>query len=302
MKQKKLTGKTFGYWTVQDCHIDVNNKRKWLCKCRCGTMRYVYEHNLLSGKSGSCGCLSVKLARERIVDLTGQTFGRLKVIRRAPENWHGRVSWVCACECGNECIVRGHELQQKKTKSCGCLQREPTTAVDLRDQSFGRLTALYPTDRRDHKGSVIWHCSCGCGGETEVSQDRLVGGNTQSCGCLKKETQASLPNTLHYLDGTCIEFLEKRKHRNDNTSGHTGVYLLKNGRYRAVIGFKGKRYNLGTYDTFEEAVEAREYAEDILHGAFVALYYRWMENDCSAEENPLQQFSPGLRIVAGQAG
>jgi len=302
MKQKKLTGKTFGYWMVQDCYIYAKNKRKWLCKCRCGTVRYVYEHNLLSGKSGSCGCLSAELARERIVDLTGQTFGRLKVIRRAPESRHGRVSWVCACECGNECIVTGHELQQEKTKSCGCLQREPTTTVDLRDQSFGRLTALYPTDRRDHKGSVIWHCSCGCGGETEVSQDRLVGGNTQSCGCLKKEIQANLPNTLHYLDGTCIEFLEKRKHRIDNTSGHTGVHCLKNGRYRAVIGFKGKRYNLGTYDTFEEAVEAREYAEDILHGAFVALYYRWMENDCPADENPLLQFSPGLRIVAGQAG
>jgi len=302
MTQKNLTGKTFEYWTVQDRYVYEKNRRNWLCKCRCGTVKYVNENNLLAGKSKSCGCLSAELAKERITDLTGQTFERLKVIRRAPENRHGRVSWVCECKCGNECIVTGHELQQKKTKSCGCLQRETTTTVDLRDQPFGRLTALYPTDRRDYKGSVIWHCSCKCGGETEVSQDRLVGGNTQSCGCLKKEIQANLPNTLHYLDGTCIEFLEKRKHRIDNTSGHTGVYLLKNGRYRANIGFKRKRYNLGTHTTFEAAVKAREYAEGILHGAFVELYYRWIENDCPAEENPLLQFSPGPRIVACQAG
>lgn len=304
MKQKtartSLAGKTFDYWIVQDDCIYENNLRKWLCECRCGTVRYVNEQNLLSGKSKSCGCLSAELSKERIVDLTGQTFGRLKVIRRAPENRHGRVSWICECKCGNECIVTGHELQQKKTKSCGCLLREPTTTVDLTNQPFGRLTALYPTDRRDYKGSVIWYCSCGCGGETEVSQDRLVGGNTQSCGCLKKEAQANLPNTLHYLDGTCIEFL-KRKQRIDNTSGHTGVYRLKNGRYRAAIGFKRGRFHLGTYDTFEEAVKVREYAEDILHVAFVEQYDQWQAGNIRIKENetPKPERPVLIALIAG---
>jgi len=98
--------------------------------------------------------------------------------------------------------------------------------------------------------------------------------NTKSCGCLKKEAQANLPQTLHHIDGTCIEFL-KRKQRSDNTSGHTGVYKMKNGRYRTGIGFKGKRYSLGIYDTFAEAVKAREYAEDVLHKAFIKEYNQW---------------------------
>ena len=164
MKRINLAGQTFGYWKVQDNYIYENSQEKWLCECRCGTVRYVNEQNLLTGKSTSCGCLSAALARDRIHDLSGKTFGFLKVKERADENQHGRVSWVCECRrCGNTCVVTGHELQQGKTRSCGCLKKEPTTTVDLRDQPFGRLTALYPTDKRDYKGSVIWHCSCECG-------------------------------------------------------------------------------------------------------------------------------------------
>lgn len=273
-----LAGKTFDYWKVQDDFIIENNRRKWLCECRCGTLRYVNEQNLISKKSRSCGCLSVERTKERIIDLTGQEFGFLKVLSRAPESRHGRVCWICLCQqCGNECIVTGHELRQKKTKSCGCLKKIKTTAVDLTDQTFGRLIARYPTEKRDRKGSVIWHCTCACGGEIDVSQDCLKQKRTKSCGCLKKEAQANLPGTLHYINGTCVEFL-KRKRRCDNSSGHTGVYLEKDGRYRAAIGFKKKRYNLGIFDTFEAAVEAREKAEDAMHKAFLDQYDRWMKN------------------------
>lgn len=299
--RNSLAGATFEYWEVQDSYITTNNKRKWLCKCRCGTVRYVSENNLISGKSKSCGCLSAGLKKERCKDLSGQIFGWLKVVERAPENRHGRVSWICECKCGTKCIVTGHELQQKKTKSCGCLRKVQTRAADLSNQPFGRLTALYPTGKRDHKGSVIWHCSCECGGEIDVPQDRLTGHNTKSCGCLKEEHQASIADTLHFIDGTCVEFL-KRKQRSDNTSGHAGVYQTKNGKYRAGIGFKGKRYYLGTYDTFEEAVTVREYAVKVLHDAFVKQYDEWTKgtglNPDQTEENPPLQFSPDARIVA----
>lgn len=275
MKREALAGRTFGFWEVQNEYIRENNRVKWLCKCRCGTKRYIDAGNLASGKSRSCGCLSRELSKMRIKDLTGQTFGFLKVIRHSSENRRDRVCWVCEClRCGNECVVTGHELQQGKTKSCGCLKKESAaTAVDLTGRRFGRLTARHPIVKRDPKGSIIWHCSCKCGGETDVPQDRLVSGNTKSCGCLKREVAENLPATLHYIDGTCIEFLE-RKQRVDNTSGHTGVYKKKNGRYSAGIGFKKKRYSLGTYDTFAEAVRVREYAEDILHRAFIEQYRR----------------------------
>ncbi len=68
----------------------------------------------------------------------------------------------------------------------------------------------------------------------------LLHGNYRSCGCLRQEIWKELPGQLHMVDGTCVEMLEKRKHRSDNTSGFRGVYQLRNGKYRATIGFQGE--------------------------------------------------------------
>jgi len=40
----------------------------------------------------------------------------------------------------------------------------------------------------------------------------------------------------------------------------------------------------GTYPTFEEAVKAREYAEDILHKAFIDEYNQWTVKEISEYE------------------
>ena len=79
------------------------------------------------------------------------------------------------------------------------------------------------------------------------------------------------------------EWLEKRKHRSDNTSGLRGVSRMKNGHYRVSIGFKGQRYHLGTYASFQDAAAARLEAEEQIHGGFVAAYRRWQER---AKEDP----------------
>lgn len=149
---------------------------------------------------------------------------------------------------------------------------------DITGQKFGRLTALHPTEKRDHKGSVIWLCSCECGNETEVSQDSLARGNCKSCGCRKREMQQKTYLLLHRMDGTCVEWLEKRKSRKDNTSGFRGVCRTRDGRYRVLIGFKKKRFYVGIYRTYAEAVQARMEAEELIHNGFVRSYYRWEEH------------------------
>lgn len=58
------------------------------------------------------------------IDLTGQPFGRLIVIREYGRDAHGNVLWLCRCECGNEIIVRGDSLRNEHTTSCGCYNRE----------------------------------------------------------------------------------------------------------------------------------------------------------------------------------
>lgn len=57
-------------------------------------------------------------------DLTGQQFGRLTAVERLPP--HGKNSalmWACKCECGGSAIVRGTDLTNGHTMSCGCYRK-----------------------------------------------------------------------------------------------------------------------------------------------------------------------------------
>lgn len=55
----------------------------------------------------------------RLIDLTGQKFGRLTVLER-DLNRKG-VYWICRCDCGNVKSILGQHLKSKHTQSCGCL-------------------------------------------------------------------------------------------------------------------------------------------------------------------------------------
>lgn len=61
-------------------------------------------------------------------DLTGQTFGRLKVIERAAPDGTKRTMWKCSCKCGNTVVVRSPDLLREKTTSCGCFRKEQLVA------------------------------------------------------------------------------------------------------------------------------------------------------------------------------
>lgn len=55
-KESSLRGEKFGRWTViGDAFVIERKERKWLCRCDCGTERYVLERGLLYGGSRSCG-------------------------------------------------------------------------------------------------------------------------------------------------------------------------------------------------------------------------------------------------------
>lgn len=268
----ELEGQRFGHLTVLK-RLDERENRyiMWLCRCDCGNEIKVNTRRLVRGTVDNCGCILEKTARRGPVaeDLTGQRFGKLVAVRRI-RSQNGRTRWECRCDCGNIHIVTAHALKAGKCTSCGCSRYEKGRGVtDISGQKFGRLTALYHTDKRSKKGSVFWHCRCDCGNEVEVTEDGLLHGNYKSCGCLRQEIWKELPGQLHMVDGTCVEMLEKRKHRSDNTSGFRGIYHMNNGKYRATIGFKGKRFYIGTFKNYEDAVQARLEAENTIHGGFV---------------------------------
>lgn len=59
-------------------------------------------------------------------DLSGQRFGRLVVLERAPNDGR-RTMFRCICDCGNEVIVRAENLKSGNTRSCGCYQKDHPT-------------------------------------------------------------------------------------------------------------------------------------------------------------------------------
>lgn len=64
--------------------------------------------------------------------------------------------------------------------------------VDLTEQRFNRLTALYQI-----AGSrpTSWRCKCDCGAEINVQSFQLRNGRTKSCGCFRRERGAVLLKT-----------------------------------------------------------------------------------------------------------
>lgn len=64
-----------------------------------------------------------------LIDLTGETFGRLTVIERAANDKRNHARWRCQCVCGNETVVAGYSLRSGATVSCGCYGNERRTAA-----------------------------------------------------------------------------------------------------------------------------------------------------------------------------
>lgn len=138
------------------------------------------------------------------IDLTGQRFGRLTVIRY-DHSEHDGAHWLCKCDCGTEKVIAGYLLRNGATKSCGCLKSDASRAAiekaravlkarprnDLTGQRFGRLVVLGLADVPDRKGFIFWRVRCDCGTEKAVMQNNLVSGRTKSCGCLSNELRSA---------------------------------------------------------------------------------------------------------------
>ena len=75
------------------------------------------------------------------LELAGQRFGRLLVLYECGRSKNGSVLWKCRCDCGNECVVRGAQLKNQHTQSCGCLQRD-------RIRERNTIHGLYTNHRR----------------------------------------------------------------------------------------------------------------------------------------------------------
>lgn len=275
-KLYKEIGQIYGQLRVVDIYKDEKEQIKCECVCRCGGVSEVYISNLKAGRTKSCGCLE-EANRRKFLDLSGRVFDDLRVVKKTELRKDNCVVWQCICEkCGDVSYRIAKDLKRGYRTHCKCtpVKRKTATFRDLSNQKFHRLTAQYPTSERNKKGSVMWHCRCSCGNEIDVSEDELVHGSRYSCGCRKIEVEKEFGKRKQLIDGTCIESLN-RKIRRDNSTGCTGVFKKKNGKYGVILGFKGKKYNLGDFEALEDAVMVREKGHQLVHIGFINAYQEW---------------------------
>lgn len=125
----------------------------------------------------------------KFIDLTGQRFGNLLVVKRSDDHIEpsGKkvTMWECLCDCGSGCVVSGKNLRAGICKSCGCLHKH-----NLTGKVFGNLTVIKEGENKKYPNgqeTTTWICKCSCGKIVNVETKSLISGNTKSCGCFRKE-------------------------------------------------------------------------------------------------------------------
>ena len=237
-KFQDLSGQKFNRLTVIRRDESVLNKVSWICKCECGNEISVTTSHLKCGHTQSCGCLQKEKAREaNFLDLTGQRFGRLTVIKEADKYISPQglkfVQWLCKCDCGNDTIVLATNLKKGTTKSCGCYsieQAKKRLFKDLTGQKFGRLTAIKPIENHTNSNGksmmTKWLCRCDCGNECNVQSGNLLSGHTLSCGCYNKE-QASKRSLINLVGQRFGRLTVLERVENEITSSGNSVVMWR---------------------------------------------------------------------------
>ena len=123
---KNEIGNKYGYLTVINEAPHINGRAYWMCRCECGNTVVVSGGSLRSGNTQSCGCYQKQRISEAFLkNEIGNKYGRLLVIDRAESikysDGHVYSQWKCLCDCGNIVIVKGINLRNGSTLSCGCL-------------------------------------------------------------------------------------------------------------------------------------------------------------------------------------
>lgn len=126
----RIVGQQFGKLLVL-CETSERSQRGevlYECQCLCGKLKLTTKRRLLDKRVISCGCAhrekAIEMCKSRFKDLSGMTFGRLKVIHRSEEINQEHPLYICWCSCGQVSKVKGSNLKNGTTQSCGCLQKK----------------------------------------------------------------------------------------------------------------------------------------------------------------------------------
>lgn len=212
----------------------------------------------------------------RKIDLVGQVFGRLTVIKEAEQQTKsGQYAWVCKCSCGGDAVVAGHDLRKGHTQSCGCLQKERTSKAK---KTHGM--------RHSREYNIWTHVLRRCRCENAHNYGRYGGRGITVCDrwksfenffadmgeCPDGFSIERVDNNGIYEPGNCIYAdiftqAKNKRTRVDNKSGFPGIYWYPFkgiNKWVATITRRRKVHRLGYFEKLEDAIAARKEAEQRL--------------------------------------
>lgn len=118
--REDIVGKRFGRLVVEYLCSPKKGKKClcYHCKCDCGNEKDIQRASLLRGSTQSCGCLQKEKCSSKDSDFIGKKFHKLTVIDFAFIKKYHKY-YTCKCDCGNITVVRGSNLKNGHTKTCG---------------------------------------------------------------------------------------------------------------------------------------------------------------------------------------
>lgn len=220
-RYKDFTGKNMFGLQVES----YAGKSYWNCTCKCGNKMQVRAYELKRGLITEC----IECARKaKIKDISGQIFGRWKVIK-----YVGNKQWECEClECGKLSKVYKQNLLSGRSNSCQeCSNRLKST--DISGNVYGSLEVIKYL--RSNKGRQTYQCKClKCGRLVEVDKNNLVSGNSTQCDDCRKaalitDMQGKQINSWYvdlyagngYWNCTCSCGTQHKVHGYNLRSGHS---------------------------------------------------------------------------------
>lgn len=228
----------------------------------------------------------------KFIDLTGNTFNRLTVLKRVENDKNGNVQWLCKCNCKdeNEIIIRTSYLKSGHTKSCGCLQKEKIQNIGNNNKKYNTydLTGEYGIGYTD-KGEEFWfdledydkikdYCW------SKNSKGYIIAYYNIQINIQMHRLVMNCPNNMQ-IDHIYHNKFDNRKEflrvatnsqnqmniniQSNNTSGIIGVYWDKKCEKWSALVIKNKiRIYLGSFINKDDAIKARLEAEVKYFGEF----------------------------------
>ncbi len=236
-----------------------------------------------------CGHPELSIKKRIAYDLCGQQFGYLTPLRPTEKRNRRDVVWLCRCRCGKEVEAVAGLLLRGNTTSCGCLQTEIldyhnryVAGTELRqsmmDQPISTRAASGYTGVTRAKGRwlayITYKKTCYRLGYYTHLEDAVRARARAKEAVIADATRLYAITAPLYVtkpEKPVPKAMAKREsqpqastpiRRRDNVSGCTGV-KARRGRWVAELTYRGKRYYLGTYTAYDEAVRARQRAEEL---------------------------------------